>query len=93
MPGSGAHPGVDVAAAPDPGHRIAHDLVDRRPAELLHERPRAADQRVAEERAGRRDQPGRGRQAGDLGVGDRLRRHDAPDHEPGDQVGRAHSRR
>ena len=58
----------------------------RRGGRAHDERARRAEQRVGDHRARRRHQPGLGRQPGDLRVGDRLRRDDAPDDDAGDHV-------
>jgi hypothetical protein len=52
-----------------------------------HERARRAQQRVGNQCSRRGHQARLGWQAGDLGVGDRLRDDDAPDHDAGDDVG------
>ena len=62
--------------------RRAHDQLVRR-----------AEQAVADHRHGRRHEPGLGRQAGDLRVRDRLRRHDAQMTTPAIRSGRSQSRR
>ena len=76
--------GVAVRKRPDRSRRERR----RRRGRADDERPRRAEQRVGEQRAGRGGEAGRGRQAGDLRVGDRLRRDDAPDDQPRDEVGR-----
>ena len=45
-----------------------------------------AEERVGDERAGRGGEAGRRRQPGDLRIRDRLRRDDAPDDEPRNEV-------